>query len=35
MLTKNDLEKLAQVRLQDSLFLNQKGRSSSAYYLAG
>lgn len=36
MLTKTDLEKLAQVRLDDSLFLLQaRGRSSSAYYLAG
>lgn len=35
MLTKTDLEKLAQVRLEDSLFLLQAGRSSSAYYLAG
>lgn len=35
MLTKTDLEKLAQVRLEDSLFLLQAGRSSSAYYIAG
>jgi HEPN domain-containing protein len=35
MLTKNDLERLAQVRLDDALFLLQAGRSSSAYYLAG
>lgn len=35
MLTKTDLETLAQVRLDDSLFLLQAGRSSSAYYLAG
>jgi hypothetical protein len=35
MLTKNDLEKLAQVRLEDALFLLKAGRSSSAYYLAG
>jgi HEPN domain-containing protein len=35
MLTKNDLEKLAHVRLEDSLFLLQAGKSSSAYYLAG
>jgi HEPN domain-containing protein len=35
MLTKTDLEKLAQVRLEDSLFLFQAGRSSSAYYLVG
>ena len=35
MLTKNDLEKLAQVRLDDALFLFRANRSSSAYYLAG
>lgn len=35
MLTKNDLEKLAQVRLEDALFLLQANRPSSAYYLAG
>lgn len=35
MLAKNDLEKLAQIRLEDSLFLLQAGRASSAYYLAG
>jgi HEPN domain-containing protein len=35
MLTKNDLEKLAQVRLEDALFLLQADRPSSAYYLAG
>jgi len=35
MLTKSDLEKLAQVRLEDSVFLLRAGRSSSAYYLAG
>jgi hypothetical protein len=35
MLTKNELEKLAQVRLDDALFLLQVGRCSSAYYLAG
>ena len=35
MLTKNDLERLAQVRLEDALFLLQANRSSSAYYLAG
>jgi HEPN domain-containing protein len=35
MLTKSDLEKLAQIRLEDSVFLLQAGRSSSAYYLAG
>jgi HEPN domain len=35
MLTKTDLEKLAQVRLKDSMYLLRAGRSSSAYYLAG
>lgn len=35
MLTKGDLEKLAQVRLDDALLLAHAGRSSSAYYLAG
>lgn len=35
MLTKNDLEKLAQVRLEDAKLLLQANRSSSAYYLAG
>lgn len=35
MLTKADLEKLAQVRLDDALLLLQDGRSSSAYYIAG
>jgi len=35
MLTKNDLERLAHVRLEDALFLLQANRSSSAYYLAG
>ena len=35
MLTKNDLERLAQVRLEDALFLLQANRASSAYYLAG
>src|SRR5450432_1107028 len=35
MLTKSDLEKLANVRLEDSLFLLMAGRFSSAYYLAG
>ncbi|HEX4584953.1 MAG TPA: hypothetical protein VH183_09000, partial [Burkholderiaceae bacterium] len=35
MLTKSDLEKLAQVHLEDSVFLLLAGRSSSAYYLAG
>jgi HEPN domain-containing protein len=35
MLTKSDLEKLAQVRLEGALFLLQAHRLSSAYYLAG
>jgi len=35
MLTKNDLERLAQVRLDDAIFLLQTNHSSSAYYLAG
>jgi HEPN domain-containing protein len=35
MLTKNELERLAHVRLEDALFLLQANRSSSAYYLAG
>jgi hypothetical protein len=35
MLTKSDLEKLAQVRLEDAVFLLTVNRASSAYYLAG
>ena len=35
MLTKSDLEKLAQIRLDDAVLLFQAGRSSSAYYLVG
>jgi hypothetical protein len=35
VLTKSDLERLAQIRLDDSLLLLQAKRSSSAYYLAG
>ena len=35
MLTKNDLEKLAQIRLDDALFLLSANRSSSAYYIVG
>ena len=35
MLTKQNLEKLAQVRLDDALFLFQANRHSSAYYIAG
>ena len=35
MLTKADLEKLAQMRLDDALFLWQHHKASSAYYLSG
>ena len=35
MLTRNDLQQLAQLRLDDAILLHQAGRSSSAYYLAG
>ena len=35
MLSRNDLQKLAQVRLEDSIVLYQAGKASSAYYLAG
>jgi hypothetical protein len=35
MLTKIDLQKLAQVRLDDAILLLQNNRSSSAYYLGG
>ena len=35
MLTKDDLKKLAQLRLEDAIYLFQANRSSSAYYLAG
>lgn len=35
MLSRNDLQKLAQLRLEDSIVLYQAGKSSSAYYLAG
>lgn len=35
MLTKDDLKKLAQIRLDDALLLFRANRSSSAYYLAG
>jgi hypothetical protein len=35
MLSKNDIERLAQVRLEDAILLFQSGKSSSAYYLAG
>lgn len=35
MLSRNDLQKLAQLRLEDSIVLYQAGKASSAYYLAG
>jgi hypothetical protein len=35
MLAKADLEKLAQLRLDDAVLLFESGRSSSAYYLCG
>ena len=35
MLTRNDLQKLAEIRLEDSIILFKAGKSSSAYYLAG
>lgn len=35
MQTKKDLEKLAQIRLDDAILLQTNNRSSSAYYLAG
>ena len=35
MLTRADLQKLAQLRLDDAILLHQAGRASSAYYLAG
>ena len=35
MLTRADLKQLAQIRLDDAIFLQQANRSSSAYYLAG
>ena len=35
MLAKTGLETLAQIRLEDSLFLFQANRPSSAYYLCG
>lgn len=35
MLSRNDLQKLAEVRLEDSIILFKAGKSSSAYYLAG
>ena len=35
MLTKPDLETLANIRIEDATHLLQAGRASSAYYLAG
>jgi hypothetical protein len=35
MLTKADLERLAQIRLEDAISLFNANRASSAYYLAG
>jgi len=35
MLTKIDLEKLAEMRLEDAVLLLSAGKASSAYYLAG
>lgn len=35
MLTRNDLQSLAKVRLDDARYLLNANRSSSAYYLAG
>lgn len=35
MLTKSDLQRLAHVRLEDSIALLQQNKASSAYYLAG
>ena len=35
MLTKNDLQRLAKIRLEDAMLLLQNNRASSAYYLAG
>ncbi|MFH7585469.1 HEPN domain-containing protein [Oceanimonas smirnovii] len=35
MLTKIDLQRLAEARLEDSVFLLRANRASSAYYLAG
>ncbi len=35
MLSRNDLQKLAQLRLEDAIVLYQAGKASSAYYLAG
>lgn len=35
MLSRNDLQKLAEVRLEDAIILFKAGKASSAYYLAG
>ena len=35
MLNKNDLQRLAEVRLEDAILLLQANKASSAYYLAG
>jgi hypothetical protein len=35
VLTRTDLQRLAQLRLEDAILLLQANRSSSAYYLAG
>lgn len=35
MLSRNDLQKLSEIRLEDSIILFSAGKSSSAYYLAG
>ena len=35
MLTRSDLQRLAQIRLDDAILLLRANRSSSAYYLAG
>ena len=35
MLTKNDLQKLAEIRLEDAILLLQHNKASSAYYLSG
>lgn len=35
MLNRNDLQRLAQIRLEDSIVLLQANKASSAYYLAG
>jgi hypothetical protein len=35
MLNRNDLQRLAQVRLEDAILLLQSNKASSAYYLAG